>query len=135
MNDIEKFLNAEQALLDICGVDWNHLLSPVVDYCATSATPWYPYISPQYSTHTNNLMWKSYDDIFKEEKDMMVLFNWFLVSKYEEGKEPIKSGFITSVDEESAREFIIRSLDSDTFDEYKNDQLALVVTEVDSWEI
>jgi hypothetical protein len=58
-----------------------------------------------------------------------------LVSKYEEGKEPIKSGFITSETEESAREFIIRSLDKELFEQYKEDQLALIICEVDSWNI
>lgn len=91
----------------------------------------------KFSTTINQPFTTNYTLTFSntKEKDMMTLFNWFLVSKFEEGKEPIKSGFITSVDEESAREFIVRSLDTETFIQYKDGEYALVVIEVDSWEI
>lgn len=99
--------------------------------CSTFATDWLK------STTAINQPFTNYTLTFSntKEKDMMTLFNWFLVSKFEEGKEPVKSGFITSVDEESAREFIVRSLDTETFTRYKDGDYALVVIEVDSWEV
>ena len=76
-----------------------------------------------------------YNYVAFEEENTMSLFNWFLVEKFVEGKEPTKSGFITAKDEESAREFIIRTLDAETFEAYKNEEYVLVVLETCNWEI
>ena len=119
----KDFLKSERKLLDLFIPDSAAALASLSSLC-TSMT-------------CNSLSNDVYflDKIFIKEKNMMTLFNWFLVSKFEEGKEPIKSGFITSVDEESAREYIVRSFDKGIFEQYKDGEFALVIVEVDSWGI
>ena len=135
MKGYEDFLKAEQEILksmscSACS-DWRSLNS-----LSTMVGLPIPYPRTTYATDFSITIPNAFDTIgFNKEKDMMTLFNWFLVSKFEEGKEPIKSGFITSVDEESAREFIVRLLDKEIFEQYKDGEFALVVTEVDSWEL
>lgn len=124
MNYYEKFLNTEHWLKE--------KYKPYFGYVTTAAT-FLPNSYTITTTNLNNLV----DEIFytHEKENTMSLFNWFLVESNEEGKEPTKSGFITAENEDSAREFIVRSLDKDLFDKYKAGDFYLAVIEVDSWEI